>query len=547
MRYYFLVIIILIFSSSNTYASSWAKIFSSSDSSHNVAYSIQQTTDGGFIIAGYTFIVQPLSAWVLKLDSNGNIQWQKAYNGGGMDYFLRAIRQTTDGGYIAAGFTVGWLTGIPHKFLILKLNSNGNIQWQKTYGGGGDLATSIQQTSDGGYIVGGEGNSFGGGWLLKLDGGGNIQWQKGYIGGYVGEEQSIQQTTDGGYIVAGYTKLFGAGADDAWILKLDSNGNVQWQKTYGGILDEEAYSIQRTTDGGYIVGGYTQSFGVSSSTAWILKLDSNGNIQWQKFYGGSNNEMLPYIKQTVDGGFVAAGSILLGDYGYACISKLDSSGNIQWQKTYGGNQYNYLSQNNYLTSVGQTTDGGYFASGASTSFNPARTDDIFVLKLDSNGEIPYCSIMNTINVTAHDTNATVSNSGITAMDTNVSPQTLSLSVSDTTAIVTTPCYSCYPTCTVTFPNGATVTYSNVDSACNTTFTEISNPRHNPPPNFNFIRYGYFDISTDCNYTGPITVVYPYDESQIRGQEQNLKLFHWKDNGWEDCTVSVNTSANTITG
>jgi hypothetical protein len=100
---------------------------------------------------------------------------------------------------------------------------------------------------------------------------------------------------------------------------------------------------------------------------------------------------------------------------------------------------------------------------------------------------------------------------------------------------------------VTFPNGASVTYSNVASACNTTFTDISNPSHNPPPNFNFIRYGYFDISTDCNYTGPVTVVFPYDESQIRGQEQNLKLFHWKDNGWEDCTVSVDILNNTITG
>jgi len=102
--------------------------------------------------------------------------------------------------------------------------------------------------------------------------------------------------------------------------------------------------------------------------------------------------------------------------------------------------------------------------------------------------------------------------------------------------------------TVTFPNGASVTYINVVLACYTTFTDISNPTHNPPPNFNFVRYGYFDISTDCSsYTGPVTVVYPYDESQISGQERNLKLFHWKNNGWEDCTVSVDTVNNTITG
>lgn len=101
--------------------------------------------------------------------------------------------------------------------------------------------------------------------------------------------------------------------------------------------------------------------------------------------------------------------------------------------------------------------------------------------------------------------------------------------------------------TVTFPNGGLVTFNNVDAECYTALTEITNPTHNPPPNFNFIRYGYFDISTDCSYTGPVTVVYPYHESETSGQEQNLKLLHWQNNGWEDCTVSVDTVNNTITG
>jgi hypothetical protein len=101
--------------------------------------------------------------------------------------------------------------------------------------------------------------------------------------------------------------------------------------------------------------------------------------------------------------------------------------------------------------------------------------------------------------------------------------------------------------TVTFPEGGSVTFSNVNAECFTTLTEITNPTHSPPPNFNFIRYGYFDISTDCSYTGPVTVVYPYDESEITGQEQNLKLLHWNSGGWEDCTVSVDTVNNTISG
>jgi hypothetical protein len=155
--------------------------------------------------------------------------------------------------------------------------------WAKTYGGGySDVARSIQQTSDGGYIVAGWTLSFGAGgldfWVLKLDASGQVQWQKTYGGGYSDVARSIQQTSDGGYIVAGWTLSFGAGNYDVWVLKLNASGNVVWQKTYGGGSDDYAESIQQTSDGGYIVAGETWSFGAGSADFWVLKLDANGNV-----------------------------------------------------------------------------------------------------------------------------------------------------------------------------------------------------------------------------------------------------------------------------
>ena len=154
--------------------------------------------------------------------------------------------------------------------------------WAKTYGGEeGDQANSIQQTSDGGYIMAGRTWSFGAGihdyWVLKLDANGDVTWQKTYGGEDWDQANSIQQTSDGGYIVAGCTRSFGAGHYDYWVLKLDANGGVTWQKTYGGENEDRAYSIQQTSDGGYIVAGYKLS-GAFSTDYWVLKLDANGSI-----------------------------------------------------------------------------------------------------------------------------------------------------------------------------------------------------------------------------------------------------------------------------
>jgi hypothetical protein len=227
----------------------------------------------------------------LKLDGSGNVVWQKTYGGTGQDG-ASAIAPTSDGGYVVAGSTNSF--GASDDVWVLKLDGQGNVVWQKTYGGTSfDAASAIVPTSDGGYVVTAEAVSFwvsGAGasdvWVLKLDGSGNVVWQKAYGGTGIDAARAIAPTSDGGYVVAGVTSSFGAGDFDVWVLKLDGQGNVVWQKTYGGAGRDGASAIAPTSDGGYVVAGSTNSFGAGASDVWVLKLDGSGNVVWQKTYGG---------------------------------------------------------------------------------------------------------------------------------------------------------------------------------------------------------------------------------------------------------------------
>ncbi|HOQ40376.1 MAG TPA: hypothetical protein PK561_08220, partial [Fervidobacterium sp.] len=214
-------------------------------------------------------------------NSDGSLAWEKTFGGSGEDQ-AASIQQTTDGGYIVAGYTYSFGVGNSDIY-VLKLNSDGSLAWEKTFGGSGeDYTYSIQQTTDGGYIVAGWTNSFGVGnsdvYVLKLNSDGSLEWQKTFGGNGEDQATSIQQTTDGGYIVAGGTTSFGAGNYDVYVLKLNSDGSLAWQKTSGGNGGDWALSIQQTTDEGYIVAGYTNSFGSGDYDVYILKLDSNGEL-----------------------------------------------------------------------------------------------------------------------------------------------------------------------------------------------------------------------------------------------------------------------------
>jgi len=419
---------LLVFTSFLSLNAQWAIIYGGTGS--DSAYSIQQTNDGGYIVAGETnsFGAGGSDVWILKLTSSGDIEWQKTY-GGIVDDCAWSIQQTGDGGYIVAGET-GSFGARDKDIWILKLSSTGAIEWQRTYGGSEwETDPSIQQTNDGGYIVVGHTESFGVGgadiWILKLSSAGDIEWQRTYGAGEQEYAPSIQQTSDGGYIVAGHTYSVGVEMWGYWILKLSPEGDIGWQKTYGWSTFDKPNSIQQTSDGGYIVIGETSSFGAGSSDIWILKLSSDGDIEWQKTYGGTSYDEALSIQQTNDGGYIVAGSTDSFGAGSSdvWILKLTSSGDIGWQKTYGG------SGSDSASSIQQTSDGGYIVTGYIISWG-AGSRDFWVLKLSSDGDInPRCSFIRSSNaevsdtdISSEDTNTTPMYKDITPQDTNIIPQ-----------------------------------------------------------------------------------------------------------------------------
>lgn len=397
----------------------WQKTLGGSDAEE--AYSIQQTIDGGYIIAGYAYSNDGNVSgnhggngdyWIVKLKSTGEPDWQKCMGGSGQD-IANDIKQTADGGYIVVGSTQsndGDVTGYKgfRDCWVVKLDNSGNIEWEKTLGGSlSDEGHSVQLTTDGGFIIAGETGSSDGDvtgnhgsgdlWVIKLTGTGEISWQKCLGGSDVDFGQAIQQTKEGGYIVAGYSASTDGdvsgnhGLGDIWVVKLDNSGNIEWERCLGGSSYEWIYnnsSITQTTDDGYIVTGYTTSADGDVSEnhgfrdCWVVKLGKEGDLEWEKSLGGSNEDSGFSIKETIDGGFIIAGSTQ-PDNAYAdlWIVKLNNTGTtVQWQKEMGGSGLDVA------YSVQQTKDDGFIIAGATTSIDGDVTDnhgfwDIWVVKL----------------------------------------------------------------------------------------------------------------------------------------------------------------------
>ncbi|HUR09718.1 MAG TPA: hypothetical protein VM012_00010 [Flavitalea sp.] len=380
----------------------WQKCLGGSNSDYS--YSIDQTTDGGYIVAGVSRSNNgdvsgnhgERDFWVVKLNSIGNLQWQKSFGGSGFD-FAYSVQQTTDDGYIVAGITIsnnGDVSGNHGSvdYWVVKLNSMGDLQWQKCLGGTDDeYAYSIRQTTDEGYIVAGLTASVDGDvsgnhgsldcWLVKLNATGEIQWQK-CLGGSSGEQfNSIQQTLDGGYIIAGFTNSNDGdvnglyGFSDYWVVKLNGLGELQWQKCLGGTMWEEAYSIQQCSDGGFILAGYSGSTdgdvncNPEHSGYWVVKLNGTGFLEWQKCFGGTWGGNARSIQQTTEGGYIVAGYTysndgdVNGNHGEldSWIVKLNATGDLEWQKCLGG------TIDEYAFSIQQTADGGYIVAGLTSS------------------------------------------------------------------------------------------------------------------------------------------------------------------------------------
>lgn len=285
----------------------WDKTFGSLNDEEGI--SGQQTSDGGYIIAGqisYSSKGGLLDIWLIKTDADGNKEWDKTI-GGLLWKLVSSIRQTSDGGYIIVGDK-----GIPYNIFLIKTDSNGNKLWERTYGGiNDDVGYSVQQTTDGGYIITGleativDTDVL----LIKTDEDGNKLWERNFGKVTDNEEgMSVQQTSDGGYIIAGITVPLFTGNPDAWLIKTDSNGNIEWDKTFGGANLDIFFSVQQTTDSGYILAGTTDSFGNGDIDVWLVKTDSNGNKLWDKTFGGPEWEYGWCVQQTSDGGFIIIGT-----------------------------------------------------------------------------------------------------------------------------------------------------------------------------------------------------------------------------------------------
>ncbi|MCS7311413.1 MAG: hypothetical protein NZ742_00635 [Acidobacteria bacterium] len=383
-----------------------------------VAYSAQTTIEGGLVITGYTesFGTGGTDAWVLRLDAAGDLVWQKAFGGGDSDVAY-AVRVTSDGGFVLCGYTSSSTAGGDVRAWVFRLNADGGLVWQRAYGPG--VAYDVRPTPDGGFVVVGTTTAFGATgldlWVLRLDAQGNIVGQKRYGGGGSDVGYSVRVTPDGGFVVAGFTTSFGAGSYDAWVLRLDASGGVLWQRAYGGGLQDWAYSVDLTPDGGFVVAGYTESFGAGRNDVWVLKLDASGSVQWTATYGDTADDYAYAVQTLPAGGFIVAGyttsfgAVYLGDFWGL---RLGSDGAIVWQKRYGGVSYDWA----YAVQV--TPDGGFVFAGMSQSFN-ALNRDVWVVRTDGTGGVAGpCPLI-------HDTSAVLrrdpirfTNTGAEAVDTS---------------------------------------------------------------------------------------------------------------------------------
>lgn len=351
----------------------------------DVAYAVRQTADGGYIITGYTYseITRSQDIWLVKMDAAGDTTWTRTF---GDSYFNlgRSVQQTTDGGYIVAGIT-GYSDTGPRSIMLYKTDAAGNTLWERYFDGYiFDMDHSVQQTSDDGYIITGYVPEFITGIddiaLIKTDALGDTLWTTTIGGINTDQGYSIQQTSDGGYIIAGWTITNDTTWTDVLLLKTNASGDSLWSRTFGGEGGEAGLSVQQTSDQGYIIVGGTNSYGAGDMDIWLIKTDAAGDTIWTKTFGGKGYDVGNSIWQTTDGGYIITGRNGRTGPGEAdlWIIKTDALGETVWTRTYGG-PYEDIGW-----SVQQTSDGGYIVAGHTRSFGSGFLD-MWIIKTDEEG------------------------------------------------------------------------------------------------------------------------------------------------------------------
>jgi hypothetical protein len=353
-------------------ATLWTKTFGGSLGESG--FDVQQTSDGGFIVAGntYSFGAGNGDAWLIKTNSNGDTLWAHTYGTGGGSYeSARSVYQTSDGGFILAGSV---FLGDANVYLV-KTESDGDVEWSRTYGGfDTDNAYSVIQTNDGGYIVCGDTRSFHSGfgssvWLIRTNTNGDTLWSKVYGGSSYQGGASIKQTADDGFIITGSYNNGGSNSAEVWLLKTDENGDTLWTKVWGGSGTQEGYDVLQTNDGGYIIAA-SQTW----SDMWLIRTNSDGDTLWTKTYPGSL-ERGNCISHASDDGFIITGSDINGDL---LVIRTDENGELLWSNAYGG------SNTDAGSAVIQVTGGGYLVCG-STESSGAGSLDIWLIRLEVDG------------------------------------------------------------------------------------------------------------------------------------------------------------------
>lgn len=283
----------------------WNKTFGGSRD--EIFTSVQQTSDGGFVVAGITqsFGDGSSNAWLVKTDSSGNEEWNRTF-GGPLEDEAQAVKQTYDGGYILVGRTSSY--GTSKDLWLIKTDPSGNEEWNKTVPGFQfEVLRSLILTEDEEYIFVGEvgDQRYSDLLLVKTDTSGDEEWNK-TLGGTVGEySHSVYQLTDG-YIIAGH-KCTSETSCDAWLKEMDLEGNETWNKTYGGKDFDAVASVHQTGDGGYVIAGFTRSYGEGRNDMWVIKTNSSGGEEWNKTIGGIMDDAATSVQQTTDGGYIVAG------------------------------------------------------------------------------------------------------------------------------------------------------------------------------------------------------------------------------------------------
>ncbi|MBX7255334.1 MAG: hypothetical protein K1Y02_03140 [Candidatus Hydrogenedentes bacterium] len=362
----------------------WAQIYGGD--SLESAETVVQTADGGFAFAGKSFSYVDGGFYLVKTDAQGEQEWTGTYARDNGD-ILKDMIQTADGGYALVGNTYFPDTTFVEMYLV-KTYADGDVEWANSYGAGShnDQANSVIQSTDGGFVIAGVTYSYGAGngdmFLVKIDSGGEQEWAKTYGGTDLDEANCVIRTSDGGYAVAGYTYSYGEGGKDMYLVKTDSKGDQVWARTFGGSGLEHANSVVRTGDGGFVLAGIFDILGTSNGDMYLVKTNSNGNQEWSRTFGGSGIDEAFSVARTL-GGFALAG--ITYSYGTGnsdmYLVKTNDNGHQAWAKTYGGNSEEGA---NSVVSVA----GGYIMAGFTTSYGLLGLSDMYAVRTDSDGNAP---------------------------------------------------------------------------------------------------------------------------------------------------------------